>query len=74
MANMMRARQLLSEMVTVSSGLKDYNFRHYFVRRTNIDIQKLDGHAAGGQDTQLDESVVKEYEERLEQLKRIQTI
>ena len=67
--NLMRARKLLTEMLTVSSHIKDYNFRHYFIRRTNIDIDQLNQHSSDQQD--LEEGKVDQYVERLEQLKRI---
>ncbi len=37
--NLMRIRSLYKEMLDVSAGIKDYNFRHYFVRRTQQDLQ-----------------------------------
>ena len=30
----MRVRQLFKEMLSHSEAIKDYNFRHYFIRRT----------------------------------------
>ncbi len=60
--NLMRARKILTEMLTVSTGIKDYNFRHYFIRRTNMDIEQLQQQ----QINDLEENQVDQYVERLE--------
>jgi hypothetical protein len=37
--NTLRIRSLFKEMLEISNGIKDYNFRHYFLRRTHQEIQ-----------------------------------
>ena len=66
--HLQRVRTLFREMLDVSGGLRDYNFRHYFIRRATQDLHRWDtAHEA----TELDAA---DAQEKLEQLKRIKIV
>ena len=65
MSHLQRVRHLFQEMLTVSQGIRDYNFRHYFLRRTTQDLHLWEK----AQDATHHDEV--QATERLEELKRI---
>eukprot|EP00347_Sterkiella_histriomuscorum_P010648 403375467 len=64
---------LFQEMIQTSSQIKDYNFRNYFVRRSNEEYEKVKDLEKTISEEELNKQLELNHE-KLEQLKRIKIV
>jgi len=70
MANRQAINHLLHQMMTEAGGIKNYNFRHFFLR--NIGNKQTTVEALG--EDKLTDDLVHQYTEELEQVKRVAVV
>ena len=73
MSNRQALIQVLRQMGKQSEQIKNYNFRHYFIRRTTDKLQSVEAMADHEVDQSHSDLMVK-YNEELSQLHRIAAV
>ena len=64
LVNLIKSRQALAKEI------KDYNFRYYFVRRANEDIQELENNTS----VEVTDEMVAQAEKDVKQMERIKVV
>lgn len=76
-AQKLAIQEVLRQMQAQSGQIQNYNFRHFFLRKTNEkmaaleEVQVGDGNSTTGQNLDVGDELLQKYQQEAEQLQRI---